>query len=45
MTLIMAVNCASSTEMFERYTGREWRLDAAETRAFAIDLLLRALAP
>ncbi|NJO35306.1 MAG: TetR/AcrR family transcriptional regulator [Rhodospirillales bacterium] len=45
MTLIVAVNCASSTEMFERYIGRSWDLDAIQTRAFAVDFLLRALAP
>lgn len=43
MTVIITVGCLSSTQMLERYSGRRWQRNAAETRAFALDFIMRAL--
>lgn len=43
MTVIITVGCLSSTQMLERYSGRKWQRNADETRAFALDFIMRAL--
>jgi AcrR family transcriptional regulator len=43
MTVIITVGCLASSQMLERYSGRKWQQGAAETRAFALDFIMRAL--
>jgi AcrR family transcriptional regulator len=43
MTVIITVGCLASSQMLERYSGRKWQRGAAETRAFALDFIMRAL--
>lgn len=43
MTVIITVGCLSSATMLERYSGRNWEPDAAQTRIFALDFLMRGL--
>ncbi|WP_068078005.1 TetR/AcrR family transcriptional regulator [Novosphingobium lentum] len=43
MTVIITVGCLSSSTMLERYSGRNWQQNPADTRAFALDFIMRAL--
>lgn len=43
MTVIITVGCLSSSQMLERYSGRKWQRNVHETRAFALDFIMRAL--
>ncbi len=43
MTVIVTVGCLSSSTMLERYLGRSWQQNPADTRAFALDFIMRAL--
>ena len=43
MAVIITVGCLSSSTMLERYSGRNWQQNPADTRAFALDFIMRAL--
>jgi AcrR family transcriptional regulator len=43
MTVIITVGCLSSAQMLERYSGRSWQQNPADSRAFALDFIMRAL--
>lgn len=43
LTVIVTVGCLSSFAMLERYSGRSWQQHPAETRAFALDFIMRGL--
>lgn len=43
MTVIITVGCLSSSTMLERYSGRNWQQNPTDTRAFALDFIMRAL--
>ncbi len=43
MTVIVTIGCLSSSQMLERYSGRSWQRNPADTRAFALDFIMRAL--
>ena len=43
MTVIITVGCLSSAAMLERYSGRSWEPDPVQTRAFALDFIMRGL--
>lgn len=43
MTVIITVGCLSSSTMLELYSGRNSQRNPADTRAFALDFIMRAL--
>ncbi len=43
MTVIITVGCLSSSTMLQRYSERSWQQSPAETRAFALDFIMRGL--
>jgi TetR/AcrR family transcriptional regulator len=43
MSVIITIGCLSSSKMLERYSGRNWQQNPGDTRAFALDFIMRAL--